>query len=214
LEVKNYHFQFHFSGNSKVWHGSADILIRHSKVKVVKHVPEEKDADGCGEPTPQKISKDSEESTCTSDDYETDTSCVKAAYRDHYMPLGPLKLQTGVHNKDLSQVLAQTVVNAFIQNKKFPAFKEYFIPCFLASENCITIHMYNPFYDILLTHGESMSIFSQGKLNIDTIFTVWMALNFDKFPVGTLDENIQETWQNTLQKVLVFIMLSLLVWKK
>ncbi|XP_060591976.1 uncharacterized protein LOC132746742, partial [Ruditapes philippinarum] len=182
-------------GNSKVWHGRADILIRHSKVKVVKDVREEIDEEGCGEPQHKKIRKYSEGSTCTSDYYESDTSFVKTAYRDHYMPLGPFKLQTGVHCKDLSQVLAQTIVNAFIQNKKFPALKEYFIPCFLASENNITIHMYNPFYDILLTHGESMQIFSQGKLNIDTIFAVWMALNFYKFPVGLSDENIQETWQ-------------------
>lgn len=53
----------------------------------------------------------------------------------------------------------------------------------------------NLFYDILLTQEESMSLFSQGKLDIDIFFTVWMALNFDKFPAGMLNENIQVTWQ-------------------
>jgi hypothetical protein len=41
-----------------------------------------------------------------------------------------------------------------------------------------------------------VSIFSEGKLDIDTIFTVWLALHFDKFPAGMLNENIQESWQN------------------
>jgi hypothetical protein len=92
---------------------------------VVKHVPEEIDGEGCGNPM----------CSCTSDDCESEGSFtsiveVKTACRDHYMPLGQKKLLKGLYCKDLSQVLAQTIVNAFIQNKKFPDLKEHLIPCF------------------------------------------------------------------------------------
>jgi hypothetical protein len=102
---------------------------------VVKHVPEEIDGEGCGNSM----------CSCTSDDCESDGSFTSVVeVKTAYMPNNPLNPRTGVHNKDLSQVLAQTIVNAFIQNRKFPDLKEHFIPCFLASENYITIHMYNP----------------------------------------------------------------------
>ena len=174
-----------------MWHGHADILIKHSKVKVVKHVPVDICENDVDEPPRKKFRTDSGGSTPD----ESDGSCTSVREIGPYMPLGPLKLQTGVYCKDLSHILAQTIVNSFIQSKKCPALEDHFIPCFLASESNITIHMYNPLYDILLTQGESMSLFSRGKLDIDTVFTVWLALNFDKFPAGLSNENVPETWQ-------------------
>ena len=109
--------------------------------------------------------------------------------KDGYMPHGPDRIpiiNTDIKsdNKTLSQVLAQTVVNAFFQVMANPYLSGYFIPSFLASDKHVTIHMYRPFDDTLLTQAEAMPIITNGELHSNTILCIWLALNMLNFPRG------------------------------
>ena len=109
--------------------------------------------------------------------------------KDGYMPHGPDRIpiiNTDIKsdNKTLSQVLAQTIVNAFLQVKVNPYLSGYFIPSFLASDKYVTIHMYRPFDDTLLTQAEAMPIITNGELHSNTILCIWLALNMLNFPRG------------------------------
>lgn len=101
------------------------------------------------------------------------------------MPSGPQSINTSVpfNNKTLSQVLSQTIVNAYLQVKINPELKNRFVPAFLASDNFITIHMYNPAHDILLTQSRAMEIFEGDNLSHFTILSVYFALNMCRFSV-------------------------------
>ena len=120
---------------------------------------------------------------------------VKLA-KDDYMPAGPNKIPSGGtdikrDNKTLSQVLSQTIVNAFLQVKMNPQLKKYFIPSFLASDKHVTIHMYRPFDDTLITQAEAMPIITNGKLDHQTILCIWLALNMLNFPRDFPDQDEQ-----------------------
>ena len=109
--------------------------------------------------------------------------------KDGYMPHGPDRIpinNTDIKsdNKTLSQVLAQTIVNAFLQVKVNPYLSGYFIPSFLASDKHVTIHMYRPFDETLLTQAEAMPIITNGELHSNTILCIWLALNMLNFPRG------------------------------
>ena len=100
--------------------------------------------------------------------------------KDSYMPHGPDKICPSSFeraHKTLSQVLAQTIVNAFMQVKKNPKLKECFIPTILASPQYVTIHMYNPTHDKLITSAETMFLWTGNELNRSTILGIWLALN-------------------------------------
>ncbi|XP_045160768.2 uncharacterized protein LOC123525690 [Mercenaria mercenaria] len=167
-------------GHNDGWHGYADIVVRHSQIKITQH----EDAGASGDQPPAKRARsDSDESVSSITE-------VKSSSGEPYMPYGPLKLQAGSQSKDLSQILAQTIVNAFIQYKKNSSLKNYFIPCFLASEKFVTIHMYNPDHDLLVTQGEAMTLRKANSIDYDTILTIWLALNFDIFPAGVKGEHV------------------------
>ena len=107
--------------------------------------------------------------------------------KDSYMPDGPNHIPSSGadirgDNKTLSHVLSQTIVNAFLQVKMNPQLKKYFIPSFLASDKHVTIHMYRPCDDSLITQAEAMPIITNGKLDHQTILCVWLALNMLNFP--------------------------------
>ncbi|MEW8548095.1 MAG: hypothetical protein AB2693_31720 [Candidatus Thiodiazotropha sp.] len=125
------------------------------------------------------------------DEYPHNTTVIEVKLSsDSYMPDGPTKiafmdLDVQKSNKTLSQVLAQTIVNAVLQVKLNPGLNGCFIPSFLASDKHVTIHMYNPAYDHLITQDKAMPLWTAGSLNILddlTILSIWMALNMHSFP--------------------------------
>ena len=123
---------------------------------------------------------------------------VKLA-KDGYMPHGPSRIPINnsdikSDNKTLSQVLAQTIVNAFLQVKVNPNLSDYFIPSFLASEKHVTIHMYRPFDDTLLTQAQAMPIITNGELESKTILCIWLALNMLNFPRGFPEQDDQSEY--------------------
>ena len=119
------------------------------------------------------------------------------AANDSYMPYGPGKVVK--QNPILQQVLSQTIVNAFLQAKKFPELQGYFIPSFLTSEKYITVHMYNTSLDCLLTQTRAMPLWAKGdhdSYDTGTIIAVWMALNMHTFSRSfpNEEENFESPW--------------------
>ena len=115
----------------------------------------------------------------------------KISTSETYMPYGPQKLGKEFSNKNLAQILAQTIVNAFLQAKLKPELKNSFIPAFLISDVYITIHMYNPGLDVLLTQSDAMSIVTDDlTLNTDTMLSLWLALNMHNFTKSLPNEHI------------------------
>ena len=167
---------FSFSGCADVWHGLADILLVQNIVKIDSMKVEDSEATEEYTFASSQSSKDDEEPYSTVVD-------VKNSSIDSYMPSGPKKLMFGksFNNSVLSEVLSQTIVNAFYQVKKNPQLKDCYIPTFLVSDKYITIHMYNPTSDVLLTQVEAMGLFYGETFAPDTILVLWMALHMNSF---------------------------------
>ena len=121
-------------------------------------------------------------------DEESDIASIieeKISFSHTYMPYGPEKLSEKSWNSMHAKVLSQTIVNAFFQVSKNPELKNSFFPCFLVSDKYLTIHMYNPGLDILLTYPATLPIFEDYgaylKLDTETILCLWLALNMHQF---------------------------------
>ena len=201
------------SGNHRVWHGTADavldaVVINFEKSNDEYEGTEDKRID-LGSETPSKrrklndagdtadIESDTNDenrldmgspgsSTALWSDEDSLTSVigVEALYKETYMPYGPENIGH-TSNEVLSQVLAQTIVNGFMLGKGNLDLEHCFFPCVLVSEEYITIHMYNPDDDVLITQPFSMNIWetdeSDSELNSKTILSLWLALNMHNF---------------------------------
>ena len=200
-----------------MWHGWGDILVGQSVVKIQTQQNNNKEDDsseftqdysyvpGSWEPC---VKRTKVESTCSEppdigfcEDEENEyTSAIDDG---NYMPLGPQSIchSTTLYNETLSQILSQTITNAFLQVKINPKVKNHFIPAFLASEKYITIHMYNPVDDILLTQSRAMPIFEDNQLNPLTVLSVWLALNILRFSVYPPDDkSVQKSTFHTIKQ--------------
>ena len=164
-----------------------------------EHSSSVEDAD---EPPVKKIKTENISAAAGDAGGSTDTAVANtklAKYKlakDGYMPHGPDRIpiiNTDIKSdiKALSQVLAQTIVNAFLQVKVNPYLSSYFIPSFLASDKHVTIHMYRPFDDSLITQAKAMPIITNGELQSRTILCIWLALNMLNFPRGFPEQDDQ-----------------------
>lgn len=118
------------------------------------------------------------------EDDELQTTSASEVSSEDYMPDGPRHISfiDVIPNETLSKILSQTIVNAFLQVKRNNELQNYFIPSFLASSRYVTIHMYNPVEDVLLTQAEAMPLWlPSGALNHSSILSIWMALNMLQF---------------------------------
>lgn len=198
LIIPIFNYLYLISGNSNTWHGYADIILDRNAVKIETEGESNKELEiavveganmGSGEPCSkrsriERLGSDGGEAG-KSDDEEWRNNINIVEIKLAYMPYGPDNMIMKEYwNETLSQVLAQTIVNAFLQAKKHPTVGKDFIPCFLTSEKYITIHMYNPIHDILITQSYAMSIWQKDfpqSIKIDTVVSLWLALNMDKF---------------------------------
>ena len=86
----------------------------------------------------------------------------------------------------VSQILAQTIVNAFAEVKKNEMLSSCFIPSFIATTRVIRITMYNCELDSLIM-TDNLNIFINDKdkdileLDVSTILSIWYALNFKNY---------------------------------
>lgn len=87
------------------------------------------------------------------------------------------------------QLLSQTIVNAFLATRGNNHLKNFFIPSFLVTPKGVMIVMYNVSNDSLVAQVKCHPLLlTDRELDKRVIFTIWLALNFDKF---CLDQSVK-----------------------
>ena len=84
---------------------------------------------------------------------------------------------------DRSQILAETIVFAFLQKKNNPAFDNYLIPTVAILKKDVLFHFYDPEHDILL-ESPPFNIQYNSQLYYPTILALWFTLNYKTFCTG------------------------------
>ena len=82
-----------------------------------------------------------------------------------------------------AQIIAETIVFAFLQKKNNPAFENYLIPTVAISKEHVLFHFYDPEHDILL-ESAPYTIFLRNKLFYPTVLALWLTLNYKAFCTG------------------------------
>ena len=82
-----------------------------------------------------------------------------------------------------SQIIAETIVFAFLQKKNNPAFENYLIPTIGISKKTIVFYMYDPEYDFLL-ESPQFDIFHMENLSYPVVLALWLILNYKTFCTG------------------------------
>ena len=85
---------------------------------------------------------------------------------------------------DRSQILAETIVFAFLQKKNNPAFDNYLIPTVAISKKDVLFHFYDPEHDVLLESPLFNIHAYDNKLYYPTILALWFTLNYKTFCTG------------------------------
>ena len=86
---------------------------------------------------------------------------------------------------DRSQIIAETIVFAFLQKKNNPAFENYLIPTIGISKKHILFYLYDPEHDILL-ESPPFNIFQSqsSRLSYPTVLALWFTVNYKMFCTG------------------------------
>lgn len=155
-----------------MWHGYADILVGRCSIKVGT-ADDKKERSGEALLKKMRTEGSGDDESSTSDElYSCDSLDVE------------VKNDTFNSGNTMSNVLSQTIVNAFAEVNKNPEFSRSYIPSFYANSEAIRITMYNCGLDSLIL-SDNLDIFirDQGKtiLDITTILSVWYALNFESY---------------------------------
>ena len=89
---------------------------------------------------------------------------------------------------DASQLLAQTIVFSFLQNKyNKNKMKNSLVPGIGISTKYLYINLYDSVNDVFLsTH--SVAMFGVGKLLVDKVVLLWLTLNYRYFCTGITEE--------------------------
>ncbi|XP_071178407.1 uncharacterized protein [Mytilus edulis] len=174
-------------GNPDYWHGYPDILLDKSTVKV-----------------------DIDESCCETEEIEDNEWTEPVAKKQRFLERtngtdgegSALTLNPDIFTtcedrffkteKTLRQSFVQTITNAFYQVKQKPKLQNLCIPSFLASDNKVRIIMYNCEQDRLYI-SEDMYLFDtlcNHGLNVGTIVSIWLALNFEIFQNEVDEEDL------------------------
>ncbi|XP_063424207.1 uncharacterized protein LOC134707953 isoform X2 [Mytilus trossulus] len=174
-------------GCEDLWHGTADIVIEGNNGsfrEIVKIITEDVEEDEDGPES--KRSKLMEEDNLEDIKPEIDNSVTTDL------------LETNIY----VQVISQTILNSFLTVKLNKDCRNCFIPSFFVSSKNLYINFYNVEKDILLVQDQPMTIFDKnGHVDYWAILSVWMALNFEKFPCKFHgDDSKKSGFQNWLQK--------------
>ncbi|CAG2187470.1 unnamed protein product [Mytilus edulis] len=174
-------------GCADLWHGKADIVIEGNNcsfreiVKIItidveedEDEPESKRSKLIDEDNPEDINPEIENSV-TAD-----------------------LLETNIY----VQAISQTILNSFLAVKLNKDLRNCFIPSFCVSSKHLYVNFYNVEKDLLLVQDQPITLFdTNGQVNYWAILTVWMALNFEKFPCKFHgDDSKKSGFQSWLQK--------------
>ena len=87
--------------------------------------------------------------------------------------------------RELPQLVAETIVFAFLQNRLNPNLKNSLIPTIGISYRKIVFQFYDPVQDILID-SELFDLFDENDecLAFETILALWLAMNYELFCTG------------------------------
>ena len=88
------------------------------------------------------------------------------------------------NSDDRSQIIAETIVFAFLQKKNNPDFNYYLIPTVAVSKKDVLFHFYDPEHDILLESPLFMIWNKSSELYYPTVLALWFTLNYKTFCTG------------------------------
>ncbi|XP_052092774.1 uncharacterized protein LOC127729148 [Mytilus californianus] len=174
-------------GCADLWHGRADIVIEGdngSMREIVKIITEDVEEDE-DEPV-SKRSKLMNEDNLEDIKPEMEISVTSDL------------LETNIY----VQAISQTILNSFLAVKLNKDLRNCYVPSFFVSSMHLYVNFYNVEKDILLVQDQPISIFDiNGQMNYWAILSVWMALNFEKFPCKFHGDNSKKSgFQSWLQK--------------
>ena len=96
-------------------------------------------------------------------------------------------IEVKIENTDLKsnkeQMIAQSIVLSFLQQKLHPEFVNHLIPSIGISKEMLVIYYYDCKNDVLIESSQ-MPYIQDEKLCIPTIVALWLALNFKYFCSG------------------------------
>ncbi|XP_063431269.1 uncharacterized protein LOC134713919 [Mytilus trossulus] len=174
-------------GCTKLWHGRADIAVKNTRkcrnvvtvaIDWIENLEEQ------SEPVLKKarLEQDVEEIFDSNGLTEVEPSYIQ---------------DKAVHQllseKEYMETITQTIVNAFVAVKQNKQLQDHLIPSFFVTAHCLFINFYNVSKDILLAQSKPLLFFQKGKINYDTIISLWIALNFETFTVDSIDEDYKKS---------------------
>lgn len=163
-------------GVQGLWHGRADIVIKHGRIQQTVIVTQ--GTSDCGnEPATKKQRMDAGDT-----DVDFCRSGLVEVKKDLHWTVMSKREQD---QEPIPQLLSQTIVNAFLVAKENKQLKNFFIPSFLVTPKGVMIVMYNVPNDSLVTqvvcHPLLLLDSPDKEMDKRLVFTIWLSLNFDKF---------------------------------
>ena len=89
-----------------------------------------------------------------------------------------VKVSDKVHKKDLSQMVAETIVFSFAQKKKHPEYEHYLIPPIGVTKTEIVVHLYDSENDVLMQSYPLPLLSSADTLHTSTVVAIWFVINY------------------------------------
>ena len=87
-------------------------------------------------------------------------------------------------HRNYTQIVAQSIVFAFLQKKMNPYFENFLIPTVGISRKNVVFYLYDPEHDILLESSQFDLIVDNTSLYYPTILALWLTLNYKTFCTG------------------------------
>ena len=166
-----------------MWHGRADIVLKHGKIQQTVTVTQPSDTSM--EPPAKKQKMDNGDSTT----YNFRSGLVEVKKDLNW----DVTSEEEQYQEPIPQILSQTIVNAFLVIKENWHLRNFFIPSFLVTPKGVMIVMYNAPYDSLVSQVRCLPLVTPNNtINRRIIFTIWLALNFDKFQLDQSVETIKK----------------------
>ena len=88
------------------------------------------------------------------------------------------------NSDERSQIIAETIVFAFLQKTNNPALKNFLTPTVAVSEEDVVFHFYDPELDFLLESPLFMIWNKGSELYYPTVLALWFILNYKTFCTG------------------------------
>ena len=116
-------------------------------------------------------------STTKDDQSESSVSSIEIKSSNHFSDI------------DESQLIAQTIVFSFLQHKyNKSALDNFLIPAIGISTSHLYVNLYDCENDVFLSSDKKLKILAGGKLFVETVVLLWLALNYRDFCTGITEE--------------------------